>query len=163
MLATACPRQLSFLPAPVVFSGPSGLRGYPASIQVQETLVGLLKACLHKPFRCEIRCCHCISLDLNEGKWCNVSATVVPKLNHLKGLNDQNVNQAFMYISTGFSHEQDLFLDLINNFVITKTVCMSCCTQNVNSITNAASNTACELSSLLPVQTFQSRYHHDSS
>lgn len=82
--------------------------------QVQETLVCLLKACLHKPFRCEIRCCHCITLHLNEGKWCNVSATMAPKLNNLKWLNYQNVNRASLHIFMGFSHEQDLFFDPLN-------------------------------------------------
>lgn len=51
--------------APVVLTAPVGLVVSPALLQVQETLLGLHTACLHKPFRCGIRCCRCVTLDMN--------------------------------------------------------------------------------------------------
>lgn len=76
LLPAAAPRQTPSHPlrstaelpppkAPVVLTAPVGLVVSPALLQVQETLLGLHTACLHKPFRCGIRCCRCVTLDMN--------------------------------------------------------------------------------------------------
>lgn len=93
-LASDCARQLSSPQAPVVLMAPVGLEvTRPPSRFRRRWLVYPRLVCTSRlDVRSDVATAS--RSASNVGKRCNVSATVAPKLNHLKGLNCQDANQA---------------------------------------------------------------------